>query len=88
MGENAAGGSQGGFFALARALGAFKAGPLAGDPSDRALARAAGVSVTTIGDWLRGTRFPQDIGTVLIVVRKVGAAAAARGVAAACGPAG
>ena len=85
MGESAAGGSQDGFFVLAKALRAFKAGPLADNPSDRALARAAGVSPTTIADWLRGTRFPQDIGTVLIVVRKVGAAAAARGVA---GPAG
>src|SRR5690349_6966418 len=85
MGENAVAGSQDGFFALARALGAFKAGPLAGNPSDRDLARAAGASATTVGDWLRGTRFPQDIGTVLIVVRKVGAAAAARGVAAPAG---
>ena len=78
-------GATGEFFTLARALRAFKAGPLAGDPSDRALAKAAGVSPTTIGDWLRGTRFPQDIGKVLIVVRMVRAAAAARGVA---GPAG
>ena len=38
----------------------FRAGPLAGDPSDRALARAAGVSPSTIGDWLQGRRFPQD----------------------------
>jgi hypothetical protein len=69
MGENAAGGSQDGFFALARALGAFKAETLAGDPSDRVLAKAAGVSASTVGDWLRGTRFPQDLGAVLMVVR-------------------
>jgi hypothetical protein len=85
MGDSAAGGNAGEFFALARALGAFKAGPLSGDPSDHALAKAAGASVTSIGEWLRGTRFPQDIGRVLMVVRKVRAAAAARGVD---GPAG
>jgi predicted component of type VI protein secretion system len=85
MGENAAGGSQDGFFALARALGAFKAETLAGDPSDRVLAKAAGVSASTVGDWLRGTRFPQDLGAVLMVVRKVGALAAARSVAAPAG---
>ena len=39
------------------------------------------MSPTTIGDWLRGKRFPQDIGKVLVVVRMVRAAAAARGVA-------
>ena len=61
----------------------------AGHPSDRALAKAAGVSPTTIGDWLRGKRFPQDIGKVLIVVRMVRDAAAARGIASpASGPAG
>jgi thioredoxin-like negative regulator of GroEL len=56
---------------LAKALRAFKAGPLSDHPSDRALARAAGVAPTTIGDWLRGTRFPQDIDKVLVVVRMV-----------------
>ena len=61
----------GDFFVLAEALRAFRAGPLSGHPSDRALAKAAGVSPTTIGDWLRGKRFPQDIGKVLIVVRMV-----------------
>ena len=59
--ERAAGESEGGFFALAEALRAFMAGQLAGEPSDRALAEAAGVSATTVGDWLRGGRFPQDI---------------------------
>ena len=56
----------GGFFALTKALRAFKVGPLCDDPSDRALARAAGVSPTTIGDWLRGERFPQDIDRMLV----------------------
>ncbi len=77
------------FFALARALRAFKAGPLDGRPSDRALAEAADVSATTIGDWLRGTRFPQDIRKILTVVRMVRDAAARRGITSpAGGPAG
>jgi hypothetical protein len=71
-------GRSGEFSALAEALRGFRAGPLAGDPSDRALARAAGVSPTTIGDWLRGERFPQEIGRVLAVVRKIRETAAAR----------
>ena len=43
----------------------LQAGPLSDDASDRALARAAGVSPTTVGAG--GRRFPQDIGKVLIV---------------------
>ena len=69
------------FFTLVEALRVFRAGPLVGDPSDRALARAAGVSPTTIGAWLQGGRFPQDIGKVLTVVRLVQAAAVRRGAA-------
>ena len=75
MSESGLPGGGGEFFALLEALRVFRAGPLAGDPSDRALARAAGVSPTTIGDWLRGERFPQDIGKVLVMVRMVRAAA-------------
>jgi hypothetical protein len=63
------------FFTLLEALRVFRAGPLAGDPSDRALARAAGVSPTTIGNWMQGRRFPQDIGQVLAMARMVRAAA-------------
>jgi transcriptional regulator with XRE-family HTH domain len=81
MNESGLPGRGGDFLALAEALRAFKAGPLSGRPSDRALAEAAGVSPSTIGDWLRGKRFPQDIGRVLIVVRMVRDAAAARGLA-------
>jgi hypothetical protein len=81
MSESGLPGEAGDFFVLAEALRAFKAGPLSGRPSDRALADAAGVSPTTIGEWLRGKRFPQDIGKVLIVVRMVRAVAAARGLA-------
>ena len=85
MGDSGTDKNQGEFFDLARALGDFKARSLSGDPSDHALAKAAPASVTTIGEWLRGTRFPQDLDRVLNVVRKVAAAAATRGVA---GPAG
>jgi hypothetical protein len=81
MSESGLPGQAGDYFVLAEGLRAFKAGPLSDDPSDRALARAAGVSPTTIGDWLRGKRFPQDVSKVLIVVRMVRAAAAARGIA-------
>ena len=81
MSESGPPGAAGSSSPWLEALRVFRAGPLAGDPSDRALARAAGVSPTTIGDWLRGGRFPQDIGKVLAVVRMVRAAAARRGVA-------
>ena len=47
------------------------------------------MSPTTIGDWLRGAHFPQDIGQVLVVVRTVQQAADRRGVATpGSGPAG
>ena len=89
MSESGLPGRGGEFFTLLEELRVFRAGPLAGDPSDRALARAAGVSPTTIGDWLRGERFPQDIGKVLAVVRMVRTAAGRRGVAIpGSGPAG
>ena len=89
MSESRLEGGTGEFFELAEALRVFKAGPLASHPSDRALAAAAGVSPTTIGDWLRGRRFPQDVGRVLVVVRMVREATARRGFAApGSGPAG
>jgi hypothetical protein len=68
------------FSALAAALRDFKAGPLSGVPSDRALARAAGVSPTTIGNWLGGTQFPQDVDKILIVVRAVATTAKERSI--------
>ena len=73
--------SEGEFFVLLAALHDFKVGTLSGDPSDRALGRAAGVSPTTIGNWLGGTQFPQDVSKILAVVRAVAARAAARGIA-------
>lgn len=63
---------------MMRALQALKSGPLSDDPSNRALGRAAGVTPTTIGDWLRGTRFPQAIDPVLVVVGMIREAAEAR----------
>jgi hypothetical protein len=69
------------FFALTAALRDFKAGPLSGVPSDRTLARSAGVSPTTIGNWLGGEQFPQDVDKILIVVRAVAATAKSRGIA-------
>ena len=74
-------GDTAGFAGLLAGLRVFRAGPLGGDPSDRALARAAGVSPDTIGKWLSGARFPQDEGRFLVVVRAVAARATARGVA-------
>jgi hypothetical protein len=81
MTKGGAAGSKGEFFVLVEALRKFRAGSLSGDPSDRALARAAGVSPTTIGNWLGGTQFPQDIGKILAVVRAVAAIAKDRRVA-------
>ena len=86
MSESAPAGHGGEFFTLLEELRVLRAGPLAGDPSDRALARASGVSPTTTGDWLQGRRFPQDIGKVLVMVRMLRASAARRGIAS--GPAG
>ena len=60
MSEDGPSWQAGEFFALARALRAFKVGPVGGHPSTGPLAEAAGVSATTIGEWLRGSRFPQD----------------------------
>ena len=68
MSESRPPGRGGEFFTLLEELRVFRARPLAGNPSHRALARAAGMSPTTIGDWLRGKRFPQDIGKVLVSV--------------------
>jgi transcriptional regulator with XRE-family HTH domain len=65
-------GAQDGFFAMLAALREFRATRLSlGNPSDRALARAAGVSPTTIGAWLRGNRFPQRFAEFIKVVHAV-----------------
>ncbi|MET7458016.1 hypothetical protein ABZT03_40465 [Streptomyces sp. NPDC005574] len=59
------------FTALIAGLAALRESRLQQLPSDRALASAAAVSPTTIGCWLRGERFPQEIGQLLTVVRAV-----------------
>src|SRR5437867_8737054 len=66
---------------LLRELGSYKAMRLSGIPSDRKLAQAAGVSPTTIGSWLHGDRFPQQIDQVLIIVQLIRAEADRRGIA-------
>ncbi|MGW6458070.1 hypothetical protein ACWF94_19535 [Streptomyces sp. NPDC055078] len=60
-----------GFLARMKALGALRRQQLSGQPSDRHLARRAQVSQTTVGVWLRGERFPQDVDTFLVVVREL-----------------
>jgi len=67
----ATGGSVRDFAALIAELAAFREDRLQRQPCDRTLATAAGVSPTTIGDWLRGTRFPQQIDPLLRMVRTV-----------------
>ena len=66
------------FSVLLAQLRDFRTGHLAGEPSDRALSRAAGVSPTTVGSWLAGNRFPQDFGKLAAIVRAVAARASSR----------
>lgn len=66
--------------ALLAALREFRDMQLSGDPSDRALARVAEVSPTTIGSWLSGKHFPQNVDQILKMVRAISAEAAARSV--------
>ncbi|MGP4114437.1 hypothetical protein ACTWP5_26440 [Streptomyces sp. 4N509B] len=56
-------------------LAAFRRDRLRGRPSDRALAHAAGVSPTTIGNWLVRGQFPQEVDPLLALVRAVRAQA-------------
>ncbi|MGW2826420.1 hypothetical protein ACWC24_36365, partial [Streptomyces sp. NPDC001443] len=69
------------YAALMAELAAFRMSRLSGLPSDRALAAAAKVSPTTIGQWLRGDRFPQQVDPVLVLVRAVRAQAESTGAA-------
>ncbi|MFI5640742.1 hypothetical protein ACIA8H_25485 [Streptomyces goshikiensis] len=59
----------------ARALGAFHTEHLGAAAPYRSLARHADVSPSTVIDWLRGRRFPQDLGKFRAVVRALRAAA-------------
>ena len=80
MGESRAHGDKGGYFALAQELREFRAGPLRGEPSDRALGRAGGVKADTVKAWLAKGQFPQDPGPLVAVVRAVAAMASAKGI--------
>ncbi|MFI9580257.1 hypothetical protein ACIHCQ_00005 [Streptomyces sp. NPDC052236] len=69
------------FLTRMQALGVFRAQRFSGEPSDRYLARRAGVSQTSVGVWLRGGRFPQDIRAVLVLVHELRQAARSLGAA-------
>ncbi|MFE3902866.1 tetratricopeptide repeat protein [Streptomyces sp. NPDC059153] len=62
-----------------RLLAALKRGQLGGRPSDRALAKRAAVAPTTVGQWLRGSSFPQSIDGLLAVVAALREQAASLG---------
>lgn len=62
-----------------RRLGELKRTLLAGQPSDRALAKAAGVSPTTVGAWLRGQQFPQSLDALLRLIGVIRGEADRRG---------
>ncbi|WP_246192482.1 tetratricopeptide repeat protein [Kitasatospora atroaurantiaca] len=72
-------GDEDGFFDSLRRLGKLKKERLGGQPSDRALAEKAKVRPTTVGDWLRGNRFPQEFDPIRAVLREVQAEAYRRG---------
>lgn len=68
-----------GFFTELRSLAAFRKDKLGGRPTDRAVARKANIAPTTVGQWLRGTRFPQRVDELLVVVAAMREEAAVRG---------
>ncbi|MFJ9789310.1 tetratricopeptide repeat protein [Streptomyces globosus] len=66
------------FFAALKRLGAIHGAHLTGRVSLRALSRGAGGPVaTTIGGWLEGRRFPQQVDALVRVVEQLRAAALA-----------
>ncbi|MGW1897714.1 SEL1-like repeat protein [Streptomyces hirsutus] len=67
------------FFTELRSLAAFRKDKLGGRPTDRALARRANVAPTTVGQWLRGGRFPQRVDELLVVVAGMREEAAGKG---------
>lgn len=62
-----------------RELDAIRRDRLGGAPSDRAVAKHLKMSPTTVGKWLRGVAFPQDLDKLLKLVEAVGVAARRRG---------
>jgi hypothetical protein len=73
-------GDAGRYFALLRELREFRMARLGGEPSDRALGRAAGVKADTVKAWLTRGQFPQDCQKLVALVAAVAAEAAARGI--------
>ncbi|MEU5798339.1 sel1 repeat family protein [Streptomyces sp. NPDC047813] len=69
----------GDIFGDLKRVGALKRELLSGQPSDRRLARLAGVSHGTAGRWLEGAQFPQDRHGLIRVLDAIRAEAAARG---------
>ena len=68
---------------LMAALGAFRKDCLRGEPSNRAIARALGVSPQTVTNWFAGTHFPdQDAEAPVKVMRMIKASAEEQGIAA------
>ncbi|MFE5923572.1 tetratricopeptide repeat protein [Streptomyces sp. NPDC056468] len=78
-------GEEPGFRQRMAKLGEYRRRHLDGRPSDHALARRARVAPTTIGDWLRGQRFPRRKDALLAVVLALEAEADRRGVVPAAG---
>ncbi|MEV4569852.1 hypothetical protein AB0K12_39345 [Nonomuraea sp. NPDC049419] len=64
-------GAAGDFGELIAELADYRVNRLGRLPSDRALARAAGVQPTTIGNWLRGEQFPQQLDPLLRLIHAV-----------------
>ncbi|CNE48094.1 Obg family GTPase CgtA%2C C-terminal extension [Mycobacterium tuberculosis] len=67
------------FAALISKLAALRRDRLRGRPSDRALAKAAEVSATTVGDWLRGRHFPKRIDPLMALLDAIRVQAARAG---------
>ncbi|MER6738943.1 tetratricopeptide repeat protein [Streptomyces puniciscabiei] len=69
------------FFEDLRWVGALKRDRLGGRPSDNALSKAPKPPVArdTVGAWLRGARFPQQVEPLLSVLREIRAEAARQG---------
>ncbi|MFB7575711.1 tetratricopeptide repeat protein [Streptomyces sp. NPDC056165] len=70
------------FFEDLRRVGALKRDRLGKEPSDNALSKVPQPTVSrdTVGAWLRGGRFPQQLEPLLAVLREIRAEAARRGV--------
>ncbi|MFF7976985.1 sel1 repeat family protein [Streptomyces sp. NPDC007905] len=69
------------FFEDLRRVGALKRDRLGGHPADNALSKVPqpAVSRDTVGAWLRGERFPQQVESLLAVLREIRAEASRRG---------